>query len=159
LDADVVLVAIGRKPYTEGLGLKEIGVKTNQKGQVEVDSSFRTNIPSIRAIGDVIPGPMLAHKAEDEGIAVAENIAHGSSHVNYDAIPAVIYTWPEVAWVGLSEEQTKAKGIAYKIGKFPFLANSRAKTNGKNRKLEIVYGYCYGDTIVSQPLLKLEQRL
>lgn len=129
IDADVVLVAIGRRPYTEGLGLKEVGVKVSNRGVVEVDDHFKTNIPSIRAIGDCIRGPMLAHKAEEEGIAAAEDVAHGSSHVNYNAIPSVVYTWPEVAWVGLTEEQVKEKGIKYKIGKFPFKANSRARTN------------------------------
>ncbi len=102
----------------------------NNRGQVEIDDHFRTNIPSIRAIGDCVRGAMLAHKAEDEGIACVEDIAYGSSHMNYNAIPSVVYTWPEVAWVGLTEEQVKEKNIKYKIGKFPFLANSRAKTNG-----------------------------
>jgi dihydrolipoamide dehydrogenase len=101
------------------------------RGVVEVDDHFKTNIPSIRAIGDCIRGPMLAHKAEEEGIAVAEDIAHGASHVNYHAIPSVIYTWPEVAWVGYTEDQLKEKGIKYKVGKFPFKANSRARTNGR----------------------------
>eukprot|EP01117_Protostelium_nocturnum_P019284 TRINITY_DN831_c0_g1_i1.p1 TRINITY_DN831_c0_g1~~TRINITY_DN831_c0_g1_i1.p1 ORF type:complete len:495 (-),score=209.49 TRINITY_DN831_c0_g1_i1:61-1545(-) len=132
LDVDIVLVSVGRRPFTDGLGLKEVGVKTNEKGVIMVDSTFKTNIPSIRAIGDVIPGPMLAHKAEEEGIAVVEDIKHpGSGHVNYNAIPSVIYTWPEVAWVGQTEEELKAKGIKYSTGKFPFLANSRAKTNGE----------------------------
>jgi dihydrolipoamide dehydrogenase len=111
--------------------LQEVGVKVNQRGQVEVDEHFRTNIPSIRAIGDVIRGAMLAHKAEEEGIAVAEDIVSpGAGHVNYNAIPSVIYTWPEVAWVGATEEELKQQGTKYKIGKFPFRANSRARTNG-----------------------------
>lgn len=131
LDADVVLVSVGRRAYTEGLGLKEVGVKMTDRGIVEVDDHFRTNIPSIRAIGDVIRGPMLAHKAEEEGIAVIEDIHNpGSAHVNYSAIPSVIYTHPEVAWVGQTEEELKAKGIQYRVGKFLNLANSRAKTNG-----------------------------
>jgi len=131
LDVDVVLVSVGRRPYTDGLGLKEVGVKTNEKGVILVDSTFKTNVPSIRAIGDVIPGPMLAHKAEEEGIAVVEDIAHpGSGHVNYNAIPSVIYTWPEVAWVGQTEEELKQAGTNYSVGKFPFKANSRARTNG-----------------------------
>lgn len=129
LEADVVLVSIGRRPYTDGLGLKEVGVKVNPRGIVEVDDHFKTNIPSIRAIGDCIRGPMLAHKAEEEGIAAVEEIVHGHGHVNYDAVPSVIYTWPEVAWVGATEEQLKAKNIKYKVGKFPFKANSRARTN------------------------------
>jgi len=131
LDVDVVLVSVGRRPYTDGLGLKEVGVKTNEKGVVLVDSKFKTNIPSIRAIGDCVPGPMLAHKAEEEGIAAVEDIAHpGSGHVNYNAIPSVIYTWPEVAWVGQTEEEVKQAGVNYAVGKFPFKANSRARTNG-----------------------------
>jgi len=130
LDADVVLVSVGRRPYTDGLGLKEVGVVLTDRGFVHIDDHFKTNIPSIRAIGDVVRGPMLAHKAEDEGYAVVEDIiSPGSGHVNYNAIPSVIYTWPEVAWVGHTEEELKAKNIKYKVGKFPFLANSRAKTN------------------------------
>jgi len=112
------------------LGLERIGVKVNAKGFVEVDEHRRTNVPGVWAIGDVIPGPMLAHKAEDEGIAVAEEIATpGAGHVNYDVIPSVIYTFPEVAWVGKNEEQLKAANVAYRVGKFPMAANSRAKTN------------------------------
>src|SRR5258708_30351187 len=129
LKADIVLVAIGRRPYTEGLGLQEIGVALDDKGRVKVDARYRTNVPGIYAIGDVIAGPMLAHKAEDEGIVVVEMIAGLKPHIDYDAIPAVIYTWPEVASVGKTEEELKAAGIAYKVGKFPFTANSRARTN------------------------------
>jgi len=130
LEADVVLVAVGRRPYTNNLGLENAGVKVNQRGFVEVDHARRTNIPGIWALGDVIPGPMLAHKAEDEGIAVVEEIAtSGAGHVNYDVIPSVIYTHPEVAWVGKTEEQLKAANLQYKVGKFVFAANSRAKTN------------------------------
>jgi len=130
LSADVVLVSVGRRPFTDGLGLKEVGVVVNNRGVIEVDHEYKTNIPSIRAIGDVIPGPMLAHKAEEEGIAVVEHIVTpGAGHVNYGAIPSVIYTWPEVAWVGQTEDELKQKGIKYNIGKYPFAANSRAKTN------------------------------
>ena len=129
IEADVVLVAIGRVPYTEGLGLKEAGVALDARGRVEVDGHFATNVPGIYAIGDVIRGPMLAHKAEDEGIAVAEILAGQAGHVNYDAIPGVVYTSPEVASVGKTEEELKAAGIAYTVGKFPFLANGRAKSN------------------------------
>jgi dihydrolipoamide dehydrogenase len=130
IEADIVLVSIGRVPYTNGLGIKELGVKTNARGFIEIDKHFRTNIPSIRAIGDCVPGPMLAHKAEEEGIAAVEDIVHpGSGHVNYNAIPSVIYTWPEVAWVGQTEDELKQKGLKYRIGKFPFSANSRARTN------------------------------
>ncbi len=128
LEADVVLVSIGRRPNTEGLGLDKAGLTTNQRGQIETDHDFRTSVPGIWAIGDVIPGPMLAHKAEDEGIACAENIAGLTGIVNHDVIPSVVYTWPEIAGVGLTEEQAKERGEV-KVGKFPMLANSRAKTN------------------------------
>lgn len=128
LKADCVLVSIGRKPNTEGLGLNNIGLGTNQRGQIEIDGQFRTSVAGVRAIGDCVPGPMLAHKAEDEGIAVAKWIAGQIGIVNHDVIPGVVYTWPEIAGVGLTEEQAKAKG-AIKMGKFPMLANSRAKTN------------------------------
>ena len=127
LEADVVLISVGRKPFTNNLNLENIGVELDKKGRVKVNKNFETNIKNIYAIGDVIEGPMLAHKAEEEGIAVAELIAGQSGHVNYDVIPGVIYTSPEVASVGKTEEQLKEKGISYKIGKFPFAANSRAK--------------------------------
>jgi dihydrolipoamide dehydrogenase len=127
LRADVVLVAIGRRPYTEGLGLEAVGVAVDNKGRVKVDHDFATNVKGVYAIGDVITGPMLAHKASEEGIALAEMLAGQKSHVNYEAIPAVIYTWPEVASVGASEEDLKSAGIAYKVGKFPFSANPRAR--------------------------------
>jgi dihydrolipoamide dehydrogenase len=128
IEADVALIAIGRVPYTEGLGLAEVGVAM-ERGRVTVDAHFASNVPGIYAIGDVIAGPMLAHKAEDEGIAVAEILAGQAGHVNYDAIPNVIYTYPEVASVGKTEEELKAAGIAYNAGKFPFTANGRAKVN------------------------------
>lgn len=132
LRADIVLVAVGRKPYTEGLGLEKIGVKVDKRGIIETDDHFRTGVPGVFAIGDVIKGPMLAHKAEEEGIACVESIVTaGAGHVNYNAIPSVIYTNPEVAWVGLTEEQAKAKGLKYKIGKFPMIANSRARANNE----------------------------
>ena len=129
VEADVVLVSIGRVPYTEGLGLEEAGVGKDNKGRVMVDAGFATNVPGIYAIGDVIAGPMLAHKAEDEGVAVAEILAGKAGHVNYDVIPNVVYTSPEVASVGRTEEELKADGIAYNVGKFPFTANGRAKVN------------------------------
>jgi len=129
IEADVVLVSIGRRPNVDGLGLDKVGLALNAKGQLETDHDFRTTVPGIWAIGDVIPGPMLAHKAEDEGIASAENIAGQTGIVNHDIIPSVVYTYPEIAGVGLSEEQAKAKGHDIKVGKFPFMANSRAKTN------------------------------
>jgi dihydrolipoamide dehydrogenase len=128
-EADVVLVAIGRVPYTEGLGLKEVGVKLDERGRVVVDHYYATSVPGIWAIGDVIAGPMLAHKAEDEGVAVAEILVGEAGHVNYDVIPNVVYTFPEIATVGKSEEELKAAGINYNVGKFPFTANGRAKTN------------------------------
>jgi len=128
LEADVVLVSIGRRPNTDGLGLDKAGLAVNQRGQIETDHDFSTQVPGIWAIGDVIPGPMLAHKAEDEGIACAENIAGLTGIVNHDVIPSVVYTWPEIAGVGLTEEQAKEKGEV-KVGKFPMAGNSRAKTN------------------------------
>ena len=131
ISADKTLIAVGRKPYTEGLNLNKIGVKKDDKGRIKVNKKFQTDVKNIYAIGDVIEGPMLAHKAEEEGIAVAELLAGQSGHVNYDVIPGVIYTSPEVAYVGRSEEQLKKDGITYKIGKFPFLANSRAKVNNE----------------------------
>jgi dihydrolipoamide dehydrogenase len=129
IEADCVLVSIGRRPNTEGLGLDMAGLTPNNRGQIETDHDFRTSVPGIWAIGDVIPGPMLAHKAEDEGIAVAENIAGLTGIVNHDVIPSVVYTMPEIAGVGLTEEQAKEGGHEVKVGKFPMLANSRAKTN------------------------------
>ena len=127
LNSDVVLISVGRKPYTKKLNLEKIGVEIDQKGRIKVGQDFKTNIENIYAIGDVIEGPMLAHKAEEEGIAVAEILAGQSGHVNYDIIPGVIYTFPEVAYVGKTEEQLKNEKVNYKIGKFSFLANSRAK--------------------------------
>ena len=129
LDADVALIAIGRKPYTDDLGLEATGVATD-RGMIVTDPHYRTNVEGVYAIGDVIKGPMLAHKAEDEGVALAELLAGKAGHVNYAVIPSVIYTAPEVAWVGKTEEQLKADGIAYKAGKFPFAANARAKVAG-----------------------------
>ncbi|HEV2625287.1 MAG TPA: dihydrolipoyl dehydrogenase [Xanthobacteraceae bacterium] len=129
LEADIVLVAIGRAPYTDGLGLEAVGVKKDNRGRVVVDARYRTNVDGIYAIGDVIAGPMLAHKAEDEGVAVAEILAGQAGHVNYDVIPNVVYTFPEIACVGKSEEELKAAGIAYNVGKFPFTANARARIN------------------------------
>ena len=131
LQFDKVLVSVGRKPYTEGLNLSKVGVKKDKKGRIEVNEKLQTSIKNIYAIGDVIKGPMLAHKAEEEGIAVAEILAGQAGHVNYDVIPGVIYTSPEVATVGKTEEELKVKNKSYKVGKFPFLANSRAKVNNE----------------------------
>ncbi len=127
LPADVVLIATGRKPYTEGLGLQEAGVVLDNRGRVEIDGHYATNVPGIYAIGDVVKGPMLAHKAEDEGVALAEILAGQHGHVNYEVIPGVVYTQPEVASVGKTEEELKAAGVTYKAGKFPFTANGRAR--------------------------------
>ncbi|WP_434615059.1 dihydrolipoyl dehydrogenase [Azospirillum sp. B2RO_4] len=129
IEADTVLVAIGRRPYTEGLGLEAVGVEL-ERGRVKIDGHFQTNVPGIYAIGDVVDGPMLAHKAEEEGVALAEQLAGQKSHVNHDLVPGVVYTWPEVAAVGKTEEQLKAAGVAYKAGKFPFTANGRARAGG-----------------------------
>ncbi len=129
IEADVVLVAIGRVPYTEGLGLDEAGIARDERGRIKTDAHLATSVPGIYAIGDVIAGPMLAHKAEDEGVAVAEIIAGQAGHVNYDTIPGVVYTTPEVAAVGKTEDELKAAGVAYTVGKFPFTANGRSKVN------------------------------
>ena len=127
IEADVVLVATGRKPYTAGLGLEDAGVALDNRGRVEIDGHYRTNVAGIYAIGDVVKGPMLAHKAEDEGVALAEILAGQHGHVNYDVIPGVVYTQPEVASVGKTEEELKGAGVSYKVGKFPFSANGRAR--------------------------------
>ena len=129
VQADVVLVAIGRRPYTEGLGLQEVGVAVDERGRVTIDDHYRTNVPGIYAVGDVVVGPMLAHKGEDEGIAIAEMLAGKAGHVNYDAIPAVVYTQPEIASVGKTEDELKKAGVEYNVGKFPFTANGRARAN------------------------------
>ncbi len=128
---DKVLVAVGRKPFSEGLGLENVGLKVDARGMVEVDDHFRTGVKNIYAVGDLIRGPMLAHKAEEEGVAVAEILAGKPGHVNYDTVPSVIYTWPELASVGATEEQLKKDGRAYRVGQFPFVANGRAKTMGE----------------------------
>ncbi|MFQ5939511.1 MAG: dihydrolipoyl dehydrogenase [Alphaproteobacteria bacterium] len=126
---DIVLVAIGRRPYTEGLDLESLGVETDNRGFIKVDGRYETGVPGVYAIGDAVPGPMLAHKAADEAVAAVETMAGQSGHVNYDAIPAVIYTWPEVAAVGKTEEALEEAGLAYRVGRFPFTANSRARVN------------------------------
>jgi dihydrolipoamide dehydrogenase len=131
LEADVVLVAIGRRAYTEGLGLEAVGIARDERGRVNVDENFQTNVPGIYAIGDAIRGAMLAHKAEDEGVAVAEIVAGQHGHVEYGIIPSVVYTSPEIASVGKTEEELKAAGIGYRAGKFPFSANGRARAMGE----------------------------
>jgi len=130
IECDRVLLAVGRKPMTEGLGLKAVGISTDERGRIPVDEAFHTSMPGVYAIGDVIRGPMLAHKAEEEGVACVEGIATGYGHVNYDAIPNVVYTAPEVASVGKTEEELKQAGIEYRKGSFPFLANGRARALG-----------------------------
>lgn len=130
ITADIVLLSIGRRPFTQELGLEAVGVALDERGRVKTDAHFATNVPGIYAIGDVIAGPMLAHKGEDEGVALAEILAGQAGHVNYDVIPAVVYTWPEVASVGRNEEELKAAGVAYNVGKFPFTANGRARAMG-----------------------------
>ncbi len=130
LKADIVLVAIGRRPYTEGLGLDDLGVEMDKAGRIVVDANFKSSVDGIYAIGDVIDGPMLAHKAEDEGVVCVEKLAGQKPHIDYNLIPGVIYTWPEVATVGQTEEQLKADGVEYNVGKVPFMANSRARANG-----------------------------
>lgn len=129
LEANVVLVAIGRRPYTEGLGLENVGLEKDEKGRLVIDQEYRTKVSHIRVIGDCTFGPMLAHKAEEEAVAAIEYIKKGYGHVNYAAIPSVMYTHPEVAWVGQNEADVKASGVKYRVGTFPFSANSRAKTN------------------------------
>ena len=129
MTGDIVLMSVGRKPNTEGLNLEAAGINKDQKGRISIDKKFKTNVDNVYAIGDVVEGPMLAHKAEDEGMAVAEFISGKYGHVNHDTIPGVIYTSPEVAAVGKTEEQLKQAGIEYNVGKFPFMANSRAKIN------------------------------
>jgi dihydrolipoamide dehydrogenase len=131
IEADLVLLAVGRRAVTDGLGLAELGVATDERGRVRTDAHYATNVPGIYAIGDVIAGPMLAHKAEEEGVALAERLAGQAGHVNYGAIPGVVYTWPEVASVGRTEEELKAEGVAYRVGKFPFTANGRARAMGE----------------------------
>jgi len=153
IKCDTVLVAVGRRPYTDGLGLENVGVRVNNRGQVEIDDHFRTNVDGIYAIGDVVRGAMLAHKAEDEGAAVAEIIAGFAGHVNYDAIPGVIYTMPEVASVGKTEEQLKEAGVAYNVGKFPFTANSRAKANRQTDGFVKILSCAISDKVIGAHII------
>jgi dihydrolipoamide dehydrogenase len=148
IEADVVLVSTGRKPYSTGLGLDEIGIKKDQRGFVLIDDHFQTNVPGIYAIGDLVPGPMLAHKAEEEGVAVAEILAGQHGHVNYHTVPSVIYTFPEVASVGYSEEQVKELNIPVRIGTFPFSANGRAKALGTTEGLVKIIAHAESDKIL-----------
>ncbi|CAG8691869.1 2634_t:CDS:2, partial [Dentiscutata erythropus] len=148
LEADVVLVSIGRRPYTENLGLENVGIEVDEKGRIKIDSQFRTAKPNIFCIGDVTYGAMLAHKAEEEGIAAVEYIAGGHGHVNYDVIPSVIYTHPEVAWCGKNEEEVKATNKPYRVGNFPFAANSRARTNNDTEGFVKIISDAETDTIL-----------
>ena len=148
IEADNVLLAVGRKPYTEGLGAAEAGVTMTKGGFIEVDDQFRSSVPHIYAIGDVIPGPMLAHKAEEEGVAVAEILAGQHGHVNYLTCPGIVYTWPEIATVGRSEEELKEAGVAYKVGKFPMTANSRARANGFTEGFVKILADAHSDRIL-----------
>jgi dihydrolipoamide dehydrogenase len=146
-------VAIGRKPHTAGLGLEKAGVKVDGGGRIEVDRKFQTSVPGIHAIGDVIAGPMLAHKAEEEGVALAEILAGQSGHVNYETGPGIVYTWPEVAAVGKTEEQLKEAGVAYKTGKFPFSANSRARVAAHTEGLVKILADAATDRILGAHIL------
>lgn len=169
LKADVVLVAVGRKPYTEGLGLENVGVALDDRGRIEINAQFETNVPGIYAIGDVVKGAMLAHKAEEEGVALVEMLAGQKPHINYNAIPSVVYTAPEVASVGFTEEELKEKGLAYNAGKFPFLANSRGRAVGEtdgfvkilaDKETDEVYGvHILGPqagTLIAEAVLAME---
>jgi dihydrolipoamide dehydrogenase len=156
LKADVVLVSIGRRPYTDGLGLAEIGVELDERKRVKVDAHFQTNVPGIYAIGDVIAGPMLAHKSEEEGVVLVEQLAGQKSHVNYEAIPAIIYTHPEVASVGRTEEEIKAAGIDYKVGKFPFTANARSRTNAETEGFVKIIADAKTDRVLAVHILGAE---
>lgn len=153
LDADAVLVAIGRRPYTTGLGLETAGVKVDGGGRIAVDQHFQTNVSGVYAIGDVIAGPMLAHKAEDEGVALAEILAGQSGHVNYETVPGIVYTWPEVAAVGKTEEQLKEAGTAYTVGKFPFSANSRARVAAQTEGLVKILADTASDRILGAHII------
>ncbi|XP_077326997.1 dihydrolipoyl dehydrogenase, mitochondrial [Lithobates pipiens] len=150
---DVLLVCIGRRPFTQSLGLQEMGIELDNRGRIPINSRFQTKIPNIYAIGDVVAGPMLAHKAEDEGIICVEGMAGGAVHIDYNCVPSVIYTHPEVAWVGKTEEQLKEEGVEYKVGKFPFAANSRAKTNADTDGLVKILSHKSTDRMLGAHIL------
>jgi dihydrolipoamide dehydrogenase len=152
IDADVVLVAIGRRPYTKGLGLETVGVAPDKRGMIANDH-YRTSAPGVWVIGDVTSGPMLAHKAEDEGVACAELIAGKAGHVNYNIIPGVVYTRPEIAWVGRTEDELKAEGVPYKAGRFPFSANSRARTNHETDGFVKILAHAETDEVLGAHLV------
>jgi dihydrolipoamide dehydrogenase len=153
ISAEVVLMAIGRKPYTEGLGLEKIGVALDERKRVQVDKSFKTSVDGIYAIGDVIAGPMLAHKAEDEGVILAEMLAGQSGHIDYDKIPGVVYTHPEIASVGKTEEQLKKEGIEYRAGKFPFMANGRARAMGMTDGFVKILAHAKSDRVLGAHII------
>ncbi|XP_003407258.1 dihydrolipoyl dehydrogenase, mitochondrial [Loxodonta africana] len=153
ITCDVLLVCIGRRPFTQNLGLEELGIDLDSRGRIPVNTRFQTKIPNIYAIGDVVAGPMLAHKAEDEGIICVEGMAGGAVHIDYNCVPSVIYTHPEVAWVGKSEEQLKEEAIEYKVGKFPFAANSRAKTNADTDGMVKILGQKSTDRVLGAHIL------
>ncbi|KAM9216617.1 dihydrolipoyl dehydrogenase, mitochondrial isoform 1-T1 [Dugong dugon] len=153
ITCDVLLVCIGRRPFTQNLGLEELGIELDSRGRIPVNTRFQTKLPNIYAIGDVVAGPMLAHKAEDEGIVCVEGMAGGAVHIDYNCVPSVIYTHPEVAWVGKSEEQLKEEGIEYKVGKFPFAANSRAKTNADTDGMVKILGQKSTDRVLGAHIL------
>uniref|UniRef100_A0A8C2X5N0 Dihydrolipoyl dehydrogenase, mitochondrial n=1 Tax=Cyclopterus lumpus TaxID=8103 RepID=A0A8C2X5N0_CYCLU len=153
LTCDVLLVCIGRRPFTQNLGLDSVGIELDNRGRIPVNNRFQTKVPSVYAIGDVIAGPMLAHKAEDEGIICVEGMAGGAVHIDYNCVPSVIYTHPEVAWVGKTEEQLKEEGVPYKVGKFPFAANSRAKTNADTDGLVKILGHKETDRMLGAHIL------
>nr|DBA31297.1 TPA: hypothetical protein GDO54_007170 [Pyxicephalus adspersus] len=153
ITCDVLLVCIGRRPFTQSLGLQEIGIELDNRGRIPINSRFQTKIPNIYAIGDVVAGPMLAHKAEDEGIICVEGMAGGAVHIDYNCVPSVIYTHPEVAWVGKSEEQLKEEGVEYRVGKFPFAANSRAKTNADTDGLVKILSHKSTDRMLGAHIL------
>lgn len=149
MDCETLLVCIGRRPHTSNLGLENVNVKLDQRGRIVTNNKFQTNVSNIYAIGDCINGPMLAHKAEDEGIVCVESIASGGvPHIDYNCVPSVIYTFPEVSWIGKSEEQLKKEGVKYKIGKFPMAANSRAKTIGETDGFVKVLSDAHTDRIL-----------
>jgi len=153
LEADVVLVAIGRRPFVEGLGLEALGVARDARGFVTVNERFETSVPGVFAIGDCVPGPMLAHKAEEEGIACVEQMAGQRGHVDHERVPSVVYTWPEVAGVGATEEALKARGVDYRVGKFPFTANARAKITGDTQGLVKILADAVSDRVLGVHIL------
>ncbi|XP_029637236.1 dihydrolipoyl dehydrogenase, mitochondrial [Octopus sinensis] len=153
MSCDVLLVCVGRRPYTEKLGLENFGIQLDNRGRIPINSRFQTSVPNIYAIGDVVQGPMLAHKAEDEGVVCVEGISGGAVHIDYNCVPSVVYTHPEVAWIGKTEEQLKEEGVSYVVGKFPLMANSRAKTNNDTDGLVKVLGHKETDRLLGAHII------